>query len=355
VDLLDTGISPGDVYIMDENQLTTTGYEDGYLSGRCTILPGTINDNNIYCSQSFTFDEGSIFVAGVSDNLVVVGGTGCFEGIVGEISFQTPETGDLAYRIDESDSVPTNGCSALEDTTWVRMVSELFIDWDRDGSASPGDSYIFEENSVTIPGNGPQGSVAGECMHHQSSSYTDLYCTMTFKFDSGNVVVEGVLNKMIIVAGTGCFFGVSGIISGNIAAGPLQLFSITYDGDDSATDTSCSLDVFDNSWIEPYGESYVDYEFNGEEDNGEIYAYENKVMAVPLLGSATLNGRCIFINDSYYCSYTVELPDGMIHFRGFWEDMTILAGTGCYRDLSGGVSASDPSDIGYVYSFTLSE
>eukprot|EP00977_Amphora_coffeiformis_P014249 scaffold3946_cov177-Amphora_coffeaeformis.AAC.12 len=355
----DDGLSPGDVYVMEENQLTTPGYEDGYSSGRCVVLSDTTNENNLYCSVSFTFDEGSIFIAGLLYELVVVGGTGCFEGIVGEVSLQTPGTGDLAYQVDAIYNAPSNACSALEDTTWVRLVNEVSIDWGRDGSLSPGDSYVFDSNPVTVPGGELAGSVAGECMYLQGTLYTELYCTMTFAFAWGKLVVEGVLGNMVIVGGTGCFFEASGSVSGSIATGPVQSFSITYDAVDSASKSSCSWNVFDNPWTEPYGESYVDYQPNGAEDSAEIYAYGNKDITIPLSGSATvqgiLNGRCIILGSSYYCSYTVQLPDGMVHFRGFWEDMTILSGTGCYRGFSGGVSASDPSGTGFVYTFTLPE
>ena len=158
---------------------------------------------------------------------------------------------------------------------------------------------------------------------------------------------------MIIVSGTGCYFGITGAVSGTAVTGPVQQFQVSVD---DGTGLSCTPGIFDNPWTEPFGDAYVDYVLNDAEDDGEIYAYDSKPISIIISGGTELQGilagRCFIAGGSYYCSYVVDLPGGAVAFRGFWEEMTIIAGNGCYRGLTGTVGAEGISD-GFMYTFDL--
>ena len=186
-----------------------------------------------------------------------------------------------------------------------------------------------------------------------------LYCTMTFLISAtaDAVLVEGPFDKMVIIAGTGCYYGVSGTVSGTLLSPTLAEFDVAFDANDSASDESCTPGILEISWVEPIGETFVDFQNDGE-NAGDAFVWSDKGFAVTLADNAEIlistSGRCfVFPQGAFFCSYTVELPGGTILFRGYFEAMTIIGGTGCYRGIKGRVNGSDEVDGAYVLTFNL--
>lgn len=353
IDLNGDDYSPGDLYVYDQNEMFADGFNDGGLSaGRCAALQDTEDGENLYCQISFIFDEGTIELAGVYFELAVVGGTGCFANVAGFMELGDPAEGDLAYDFVPEESAP-DGCPNINsETNWEQTVSVDFVDVDSDGD-SIGDVFVFDSNDLES-NQGTAGVAEGECMYFSDD---DLYCTITFVLGDNaesTLYTEGPLNNMIIVHGSGCYLGVTGTVSGEGSLVNGSTANYKFNFDNSNNQGSCFDGILDTPWVEALGDSFVDYDGDGEESNGELYVYNNKVVSLTH-GSGSLpgfmTGRCFILQgEGYYCSYVANVPGGSVHFRGFWGDMTIIAGTGCYRDLTGSVSAEE-GDNGYEYTF----
>ena len=87
--------SPGDAYVFENKVFTipSTG-GTGLLAGRCFILPD--DDAETYCNIVFTIDgEGSIVTQGFFNRLIIVGGSGCFQGLSGSAEVDENDNGFL--------------------------------------------------------------------------------------------------------------------------------------------------------------------------------------------------------------------------------------------------------------------
>ena len=263
----------------------------------------------------------------------------------------------------DEDSIP--GDCATFSNPWVETYDGIYVDWDQNGE-SPGDVFVFDSNPL-ITGDGSEGFVEGECMFLEDLDLSKLFCTVTYWFDDSEnrLLATGIFDEMIISGGTGCFHGASGTISGfDPEDGNIQ-YTVTLDDSGSATDPSCTEDIFANPLSEPWGDLFVDY--NGVDDDtvgegpGDIYVFDNKEVTIPLPGGETvegsLAGRCFIMpsDEDFFCQYAVYLPDGAITFQGqFSTAMHITGGTGCFSGLTGYVVGdSDDEAEAFLYTFVV--
>ena len=293
--------------------------------------------------------------------LIVVGGTGCFEGISGIVEEGT-DGGEFTYQITVFDE-PAACPNGILDNPWVETYDGVYIDWDANDE-SAGDVYAFDSNELVTAG-GVTGFVEGECMFLEDISLDKLFCTVTYGFDETDdrLLVTGLFDQMVITGGTGCFNGASGTVSGfDPDTGDLE-YTVSLDDPDSASASSCIQDIFTNPWTEEYGDTFVDY--NGVdvdtdgETAGDIYVFDNKVVTIPLPGGGTeegtLAGRCFVTvsQDDLFCQYVVYAPGGAITFQGlFFDAMYISGASGCYNGLTGYV-VGDADDNTETFSYTF--
>lgn len=84
-------LSTGDLTIFDFNAVVpgATGPSPGPLgsvSGRCFQIENARDpDETSYCTIVFIFDEGGLVVEGFSNDMTIVGGSGCFAGLTGKV------------------------------------------------------------------------------------------------------------------------------------------------------------------------------------------------------------------------------------------------------------------------------
>ena len=52
--------SPGDIFVFDNNPVSTNGYASGTSAGRCILLEDVEIMNNLYCHIVFEFPEGMV-------------------------------------------------------------------------------------------------------------------------------------------------------------------------------------------------------------------------------------------------------------------------------------------------------
>lgn len=368
--------SSGDVTLFEENNVVSefasvlngTGMPEvlnGTSSGRCVALQDLDLDDNVYCIFSFRFPNGTISMAGVFSNTIVIAGSGCYAGISGylEISeIEAPQIGDLedsySYTFREMTS-DTESCTpdVLSITSFTQNFGPTYIDWPPTFS-SPGDVFVFDTDTITSSG-AILGSAEGECMFHLDvSSRNKLYCTITFILGPQNdrLLVEGLMERMTIVGGTGCFYGVTGTVSGNFGS---SLTTINYNlalDDPANLGVSCPPGLFDNAWTEPYGDQYVDY----GQMPGSAYVFDNKLVTITLPNFQSITGRaagrCHVLEGEggdLYCLYTMVFPSlGSITFVGFYDFMIITGGSGCFRNLSGNI-IGDEDDVTQRFTYTF--
>lgn len=79
------GGGAGTRLLFANNILSAEDEAIGKVSGVCTFLPG--DSDSTYCLVTIEVDEvGSIAHQGLQDNLIITGGSGCYEGVVGSAS-----------------------------------------------------------------------------------------------------------------------------------------------------------------------------------------------------------------------------------------------------------------------------
>lgn len=321
--------SPGDIWVFDSNQVSTDGYPSGTSAGRCIFLEDVGSINNLYCTMVFEFPEGSIVLSGVFDNLAAVAGSECFAGLAADVTLGSNSDQDaFAYQFTPA-TLPDDCNLDLYDGPWNSEGGYTLVDWDDSNGPSPGDSYVFERREVIASG-GAQGFVDGECLVLLDTRDEKPFCSITFDFGDDKLFLVGVFDDMMITAGLGCFLGASGKIEGNSGDGSNE-FILDLDDLTSAQDDDCQDDIFDNTWIEAFGEAFVDYGVAGP-GPGDVYVFEDKQVTIPTGDGdrdGSLNGRCVFLQrtDDTFCSLVVTLSEGSIALTGFYSKMSVAGGS----------------------------
>lgn len=355
LDILEDGFSPGDTYLFDTNRLGSIGFEEGESAGRCVALENTDEDNNLYCSIVFEFPEGSIVLQGVFRDIDAISGAGCYRSLTAEVVLGSMSGVGFTYDFFPQSSRPQNCPTGLFQGQWTEPGGYQVVDWDKDG-LSIGDIVVYDSQQVNIPGD-RSAILEGECTVLLEVDEDKPFCSVTFIVGDSNLYAMGVFDNMVISGGTGCFFNTSGRISGRTLEDGSKQFELTVDDENSNEDTACSgSSLFDEAWIEEFGEELVDYDGLGESP-GDAYVFDNKAVTIPSSNGdlqAVSAGRCVFLQDlsTTFCSITLTTSQGAIALQGFFGMLYITGGSGCFRGLAGIVSGGETDD-GFTYNFDI--
>ena len=392
LDILADGYTPGDVYLFNDNGIFVGEQQVGTSRGRCVVMEDLDVFENLYCTIEFVFGGGSLLVQGVFFELMAVGGTGCYADAHGWISLDDdPDdyTYGYTFRTDNNfteacpdDSVRTN----LLASPWMEsgltedgLPTEEQVDWDGNGQSSAGDVTVFDTNAF-VTATGLQAHLEGECMTLYDPTADRAgreFCTMSFytEVDGDTLMVQGPFDNMVITSAVGCFYGVSGIVSGfSFDNGDHRYDLLLDDPDATVQDVACpGLNIFNETWTEPYGDLLVNYIFepNDSENTtdydkytaGDTYVFDNKVISISNTATTgIISGRCVFLgqDESIYCSMVIEMMDdmGSIALQGDFDKdfdkMTVVGGSRCFQGLQG-VVLNQGSEDGFLYHWTVTK
>ena len=243
---------------------------------------------------------------------------------------------------------------------WLETPGDVFIEYIR-GVENPGDVYIFDNN--VIDAGGLSGLVSGECTVLPVSG--DSYCTISFQFPEGTITVQGAFFRvMSITGGTGCFSGISGLVQGDTApgAGSVDFFlqyTFTVDGV-ADVPLTCNNRIFDFPWYESGEDQFLDYDRNNVISQGDMFVFDQHAVIITALSiQATAAGRCVTIEqvttaNNSFCSIVFAFDDGELVVQGFFEEMTIIAGSGCFEGVTGTVQVSSSGNF-FEYVFLIGD
>lgn len=262
---------------------------------------------------------------------------------------------DFEYVLNQQEEI-SDGCpnqDALTAVLWNETAGDTFIDVNFDGDLDPGDYYVFDGNQI-VSGSLLSGEVSGECVVTQNN---DTYCAISFEFNQGTVTALGnFVDGMVITGGSNCFFGMTGTIFGStLDNGASYQYNVVRDLE--VQDLPCPNGIFSTAWVEDGNDEFVDYDQDGENSPGDLYLFDgNSVTAGDV--TATSSGRCYKlvnadIDDTTYCTMNFVLDAGRISMQGFFTNMVIVGGTGCFRDLKGTVQGSQPLEEVFEYVFII--
>ena len=66
VDESGPGLTTGDVYVFERNQLETPGIGlDGFISGRCIVLDASVDPDFVHCQIIQEYPEGAVAFSGI--------------------------------------------------------------------------------------------------------------------------------------------------------------------------------------------------------------------------------------------------------------------------------------------------
>ena len=189
------------------------------VSGECTVLPG---DEDSFCTISFEFPEGTLAIQGVFFRVMTItGATGCFTGLTGLVEGDVLDVGEedddddfvleYSFTVDGIADQDLNCNDRIFEFPWFETGEDQFLDYDRSGSVTPGDMFVFDDHPVFVSALGINGVAAGRCMIiEEIASGNNSFCSIVFAFRTGELVLQGFFDDMTIVAGSGCFTGVVG-------------------------------------------------------------------------------------------------------------------------------------------------
>lgn len=213
-------ITPGDTFVADSKSIITDAGVQGTSEYECMVLIDPDTESKVFCVMTFRLGpnlENIMTVQGILDNMVITGGTGCFNGVSGIVrgSYDDDEeTWRLDLNLDDETSNENEACSSdLFADAWIEQFSDdALIYYQED--AREGFAALFDNNIVTLSLTGETiGIVAGRCfVLDEFDDYT--YCSVVFDLDEGSILVQGFFDSMIIVGATGCFRGLSGTVRG---------------------------------------------------------------------------------------------------------------------------------------------
>lgn len=91
-------LSEGEKFVWDSHTLEVgNGILEGTASGRCSLLPGFEDDDEVYCLISFEFDDlGTLVLQGIYSEMNIVGGSGCFLDVKGRVNAE--QVGDTSFE-----------------------------------------------------------------------------------------------------------------------------------------------------------------------------------------------------------------------------------------------------------------
>lgn len=246
--------------------------------------------------------------------------------------------------------------------SWIETPSDTFIQYDP-RSEGPGDVYIFDNNPVFVPG-GMVGLISGECTVLPGANQ-DTYCTISYEFLEGTITVQGAFFRVMSITGaTGCFTGISGLVEGAGVDGDSSSdyylsYLFTVDGI-ADQELDCTEDIFDYPWFEVGQDQYIDYDRDSRVSPGDMFVFDGHDVFVTALGvDAVAAGRCIVIeeaqtNNNSFCSIIFAFGNGELIIQGFFNDLTIVAGSGCFEGTQGKVQVSTSGNF-FEYNFFIDQ
>ena len=357
LDFSGDGQSAGDVIAFESNILINQETEEiGVSSGRCVVLPTHSLQNTSYCIATLVFPEGILTLQGIKTVSQITAGSDCFRGLNGLVHYNTSTEGNI-YELGFIDGPEKECIQDSYESPWTEQGNDVYIDWDKNGP-SPGDVMVFANKEITTT-DGKKGFLDGECMVLKDPDSARPFCTVTFAFPGAvedRLTAMGVLDAMVVTGGTGCFFGLSGLISGFFSTSNDLKYNATLDTLKSSVDTSCTPGIFDITWSEQFGDYFIDYGRN-RLSPGDGFVFADNLVQIPI-ASGTLeaksSGRCIVLQGLVrtYCTTSISLPEGTIAVAGFFDEMSIMGGTGCFRGLRGFMRGSSTA-TGFQYDFTI--
>lgn len=288
--------------------------------------------------------------------LTVLNGDGCYAGITGNVEVNLVDFAGYEYVFNIEDGVQTSQCPDAEkffEVSLVETTGGTFLDIDRSETLSLGDLLVFDSN-VIVAGT-ESGVVSGECILIPNET---SFCSITFDFDEGTVQVEGTeLSSFVITGGTGCFSGISGTVEGSFSSSTTYEYNVEIDVD-STSDLECTSGAFDNVWLESGEDAFVDFDRNNVRSPGDIFVFGGHEIQVGNTGIVGLSyGKCVVLisgfEDGTFCSIIFEIAEGMIAAQGFYSNMIITGGSGCFRGLQGNVQGFELSENEFAYTFVL--
>ena len=366
LDIKGNGRSPGDVYVFEGNELTDnySSGQRGVSNGRCVVLQDDSFDENVYCAMEFAYPEGSIFVQGFFGQMMIVGGTGCYVDVQGYLIPGPSGIGVTSFFFD----IHENGITCIDPSSlfqfpWVDNDNGEFVTWDNNGP-TVGDIYVFDNHDFFNSAGILQGTVEGECILVRNATDNDKsFCMVTFNTFAGDkLTAQGIHENMVITGGTSCFFGASGTVQGNTPNGRGSRFEYNVDlqfPGDLKPPTCPPAAIFADRWVGPLIGQPIDYRGDGD-SGGDLFVIDTNPLTIPSLsGTHTQTGRCAFLNDvaaQQYCNIVVSLGAiGQIALQGYFNEMTIVGGSGCFQGLQGTVVGDNTTPAQVTYTWSIVE
>mmetsp|Transcript_19385 Transcript_19385/g.36604 ORF Transcript_19385/g.36604 Transcript_19385/m.36604 type:complete len:982 (-) Transcript_19385:77-3022(-) len=364
----DSNYSAGDLVVFEGNSIFRQEFPSGTSWGRCRGLSSENGDKS-YCVVTYSFPEGNLYAQGVLDSMAFTGGTGLYASFTGKMSGRLTASFDhfeYTFKIDSADS--SSICSSeLFMSVWTDKAEneepdfEEMVQGETTPSSKPGDAILLLDGQFSQLSNieGGSGFRSGECTIIEEGK---SFCSMAIDFTEGSVTVQGVVDStvpasartesLVIVGGNGCFSNASGSLQ---SVSILDNDAMAYRIDSSVDLTLCKTPRFGAPWVEKtLNDRFVDNDQSGTVSSGDMFVISSRIQTSEFAPDGTATGVCTLVGDdssSSYCTINFEFREGIISTQGYYDELFIIGGTGCFKDASG-VIVGYSGENDYEYSVT---
>lgn len=351
----DSRESAGDLLVAERliARNTDNPFTSGQHTSKCTALDGR---GRYYCVSTIELDHGRVLYQGPLDDMVLSGGSECFADVQGTVSGAIYED-FITYDLTTSSEDNVDTCLPESDflLAWEQSGSFYSVRYGAMGTTSPGDKLIV--NDIFSTASGAMGQLVGECTFLPGVQRDSFFCSISFELPGGNINAMGQYESMVITGGSGCYSGLAGIISGTTtrdgAAYQVQLEDVD---DVEASVCSVASTRFANNLIESGSDVYIDADKSGRVSPGDAFLFDlHPIESTNNDSSALANGNaagvCTILGKSNhsFCTITFTFEEGTIATAGYFEDMVIIGGTGCYSGMKGMFYGADLSNGLFSY------
>ena len=161
----------------------------------------------------------------------------------------------------------------------------------------------------------------------------------------------------MITGATGCYAGVTGTVEGG-SVGSLYTHNVQFDN--LNVDLVCSSNLFDDPWFERGSDETIDYDNSGDGSAGDLSIFDyNRVVPGRNGPLGSLSGRCFYLENAQdpeensYCTIVFVFDEGSLVVEGFYNEMTIVGGSGCFAGLTGKVQGTVLTSTTFEYVWSL--
>jgi hypothetical protein len=270
--------------------------------------------------------------------------------------------------IEQSSSLMAKSCEALFEGSLFEGINEKRVDVDENGFGNLGDVYIWDNNVIRSEVvHGISGFSAGRCVLLEdelaSAVEENFYCSVSFYLgEDGGFILQGAFYEPLIGGGIDCFEGMVGLVDCKFIGQEFAYDVTMVHNNSTVNPTECPPNLLTNEWTEPVSGVFYDWKKDIAPSSGDSFILKSSVFDTGTSLDGTVQGECMYLEetsstDKVFCISTFRITESgdQLVVMGLFNSLTIIAGSGCFLNISGTVQGTDDGQAKRHYSIQMDQ